>query len=274
MSKTTSFDLSIIVLLYRSEETVLGLLDSIKPSSKKLKIQIILVDNAYPDQAVVIAAKHPLNPTIIKLTQNVGFSRGVNLALKETTGKNILLLNADTIVLGTALEKLLAFANNQLSIGAVAPRLISTDGRPQASVFHFPTIVGAIKAFFFNQRESFGKYLPKAVLQTVDVAQMAALLIPKKTFDQVGQLDERFFFYYEDIEFCQRLKKAKLPVYYLPSAKIEHVHGASGRFVEHLQSPLARSAQVYHGVIYSNLLNSVLWVGNKYKKILSMIKKT
>jgi GT2 family glycosyltransferase len=273
MTKKSSIDLSIIVLLYRSEETIKVLLDSIKTGSKKLRVQIILVDNAYPDQSANIAAKHPLNPTIIKLTQNVGFSRGVNLALKESKGKNILLLNADTKIIGQALERLVTFANNQMDIGAVAPRLVNTDGKPQASVFHFPTILGAIKAFFFNQRESFGKYLPKAVLQKVDVAQMAAMLIPKKIFDQVGQLDERFFFYYEDIEFCQRLKKANLPVYYLPSAKIEHVHGASGRFVEHLQSPLAKSAQVYHGVVYSNMLNCVLWVGNKYKKILSMIKR-
>ena len=274
MNKKNSFDLSIIVLLYRSEDTVKALLDSIKPSTKKLNIQIILVDNAYPDQAVNIAAKHPLNPTIIKLTQNVGFSRGVNLGLTEAKGKHILLLNADTRILGDALIKLVTFANNQLTLGAVAPRLVNTDGDPQGSVFHFPTIKGAIQAFFFNQKEAFGKYLPKNILQKVDVAQMAALLIPKKTFDKVGRLDERFFFYYEDIEFCQRLKKAKLPVYYLPSAKIEHLHGASGKFVEHLQSPLAQSARVYHGALYSDTLNCVLWVANKYKKILSMIKRS
>lgn len=273
MTKRNSIDLTIIILLYRSEEFIGKLLDSIKSSTKKLKLQIVLVDNAFPDKAAEVAAKHPLNPTIIKLSQNVGFSRAVNLALTESLGKHILLLNADTKVLGDALVKLVTFANNQLTLGAVAPRLVGLDGSPQASVFHFPTIAGAIKSIFLNRRESFGKYLPKAVLQKVDVAQMAALLIPKKTFDQVGRLDERFFFYYEDIEFCQRLKKAGLPVYYLPSAKIEHVHGASGKFVEHLQSPLAKSAQIYHGVVYSNLLNCVLWVGNKYKKILSMIKR-
>jgi len=273
MTKKKPVDLTIIILLYRSEEFIGKLLDSIKPSAKKLRLQIILVDNAYPDKASDLAARHSLNPTIIKLTQNVGFSRAVNLALTESVGKNILLLNADARVLGNTLVKLVTFANNQLTLGAVAPRLVGLDGSPQASVFHFPTILGAIKSFFFNQRESFGKYLPKAVLQKVDVAQMAALLIPKKTFDKIGRLDERFFFYYEDIEFCQRLKKANLPVYYLPSARIEHVHGASGKFVEHLQSPLAKSAQVYHGVVYSNLLNCVLWFGNKYKKILSMIKR-
>lgn len=268
MTKKSSFDLSIIVLLYRSEETILGLLDSIKPSAKKLKIQIILVDNAYPDQAAVIAAKHPLSPTIIKLTQNVGFSRAVNLALKESKGKNIMLLNADTKIIGQALEKLVTFANNQMNIGAVAPRLVNPDGKPQASVFHFPTILGAIKSNFFNQKESFGKYLPKNVIQQVDVAQMAAFLIPRSTLDKVGSLDERYFFYYEDIEFCQRLKKAKLPIYYLPSAKIEHLHGASGRFGEHLQSPLANSAQIYHGVFYFNFLKSILWIGHKWQVIL------
>jgi len=189
MIKKNSIDLSIIVLLYRSEETIKILLDSIRPATKKLTIQIILVDNGFPDRAADIASKHPLNPTIIRLSQNVGFSRGVNLALTEATGKNILLLNADTRVLGSALVKLVTFANNQLNLGAVVPRLISPDGSPQASIFHFPTIWGAIKFRFFNRGEEFGKYLPRAVLQTVDVAQMAAMLIPKKTFDQVGRLD-------------------------------------------------------------------------------------
>ncbi|KKR26276.1 MAG: putative glycosyltransferase, partial [Microgenomates group bacterium GW2011_GWC1_39_7] len=90
-----------------------------------------------------------------------------------------------------------------------------------ASVFHFPTISGAIKTYFFNQKEYFGKYQPKENPAKVNAVVMAALLIPRSVIEKVGLVSEKFFMYYEDIEFCQRLKKANLPVFYYPNAKIE-----------------------------------------------------
>jgi len=107
------------------------------------------------------------------------------------------------------------------------------------------------------------------LIQPVQVAVMAAILIPRTTIEKVGLLDERFFLYYEDIEYCARLKKSKLLIYYLLDAKIKHVHGASGKFASHLCSPLAKSAQIYYGKTYSQILNSVLWLGQKYQLVLS-----
>jgi GT2 family glycosyltransferase len=97
---------------------------------------------------------------------------------------------------------------------------------------------------------------------------MAALLVPKSVINQVGGLDERFFLYYEDIEFCRRLHQHNLPVYYLPKAKVKHIHGASGNFGSHLKSPLLKSAQTYYGPTYSAILNIVLWIGHKWQVIL------
>ncbi|OQA82547.1 MAG: N-acetylglucosaminyl-diphospho-decaprenol L-rhamnosyltransferase [Microgenomates group bacterium ADurb.Bin238] len=97
---------------------------------------------------------------------------------------------------------------------------------------------------------------------------MAAMLIPRSTIDTVGVLDERFFLYYEDIEFCRRLKKHRLPLYYLPQAKVKHAHGASGHFRSHLDSPLLKSAQIYHGRVYSTLLNLTLLLGQKWQKFI------
>lgn len=268
MSQPKRIDLSIIIILYRSEETIKILLDSIAKSSDKFNKQIVIVDNAFPDKALSIAQTHKLSPEIIRMSSNVGFSRAVNAAIKISKGKHILLLNADTKVVGNCLDRLVTFANNQVTIGAVAPKLISTDGSPQPSVFRFPTILNAIKKNFFNDQNAFGKYLPKPKIQTVEVAQMAAFLIPRSTIDKVGLLDEKFFFYFEDIEYCRRLKEAKLPIYYLPTAQVEHVHGASGRFTSHLKSPLLASSQIYYGRYYSMVLNTVLWIGHKWQVIL------
>lgn len=265
-------DLSIIIVLYRSEESIGPLLDSIQKSPDKLTKEILIIDNAYPDKALQIAKDHPLKPKTFSMGSNAGLSKAVNFALKYARGKFILLLNPDMRVLGNALGKLHAFAANQIKLGAVAPRLVFPDGKPQASVFRLPTITGAIRHYFFGCHECFNKYLPKAVTQPVEVAIMAAFLIPRSTINQVGGLDERFFLYYEDVEFCRRLKKAGLPVIYLPSAKIEHVHGASGRFTSHLASPLAKSAEIYYGRAYSFLLNCVLWFGQKWQKLAKLIR--
>jgi GT2 family glycosyltransferase len=261
-------DLSIIIVTYNSEKYILTLLDSIKKSPDKLKKEIIIIDNASPDNSISAVENHPLKPTVIISKVNRGFSHAVNLGLKQARGKYLLLLNPDTQIIGQALSKLVSFAETHKPLGAVAPHLINPNNHSQPSALYFPNIFNAIRAFFLNQKKYFNKYLPDRT-GPVEAAVMAAFLIPRTTIDTVGLLDERFFLYYEDIEYCRRLKQARLPVYYLSTAKIKHVHGASGNFKDHLNSPLAKSAQIYHGKLYSQILNGFLLVGQKYQKFLS-----
>ena len=265
-------DLSIITLTYNSEGTVKALLDSIKKSPDKLNKEVIVIDNHSQDDSVIVAKNHPLKPKIIQMPINAGFSKAVNRGIESATGKYIFLLNPDTKIMGNCLALLYSYAQNHPHLGALAPRLFFPDGKPQASVFHFPNIVNAIRQYFLNIPNSFTKYLPENKTQPVDVAVMAALFIPRSVLSQVGYLDERFFMYYEDIEFCRRLKKANLPVIYLPVAKVMHLHGASGKFKSHLDSPLLASARTYHGVTYSNILNLVLFLGQKWQKLLKKIR--
>ncbi len=264
----TNPDISIITLTYNSEKTIKVLLDSIKKSPDKLSKEVIVVDNLSPDNSVQIAQNHPLKPTIINMSLNAGFSKAINRGIGEAKGKYIFILNPDTKIVGNCLTVLFTYAENHPHLGALAPRLFFPDGKPQASVFHFPTITNALRQYFLGIANSFTKYLPDNKIQAVDVAVMAALFIPHAVINQVGFLDERFFMYYEDIEFCRRLKKANLPVIYLPLAKIMHVHGASGHFVSHLKSPLLTSSRTYYGVFYSDVLNFILWLGHKWQVIL------
>ena len=163
---------------------------------------------------------------------------------------------------------ILDFAKKNPKLGAVAPRLLNDDGTIQSSCSKFPTIWNAIKYNFFGSKNSFKKYNPGNNPTQVEVAVMAAFLIPKSTINQVGGLDERFFLYYEDVEYCRRLHEFGLPVFYLPTAKVQHTHGASGNFVSHLKSPLLASARIYYGPTYSAILNMVLWIGHKWQVIL------
>lgn len=265
-------DLSIVILTYNSEDTIKVLLDSIKKSPDKLAKEIIIVDNNSQDNSYMVAEDHKLKPEVIKMKSNLGFPKGINQGIDHATGKYVLIINPDTKIIGDALNHMFSYAESCSNLGALAPRLMSPDGKPQPSVFHFPTITNAIKKYFFNCQGCYEKYLPSNEIQTVDVAVMAALLVPLAVFNSIGFLDERFFMYYEDIEFCRRLKQNRLSVIYFPQAKIMHLHGASGHFKSHKESPLFASARTYHGDFYFNVLNFVLWAGQKWQKLRSLIK--
>src|SRR3990167_5439052 len=193
-------DFSIITATYNSEKNISLLLDSIYKERTKLTLEVIVVDNQSADASVDVAKKHKIKPTVTRMDTNAGFSTAVNRGLSLAQGEYYLFLNPDTVVLPGALKKLLDFARDTDPLGAVAPRLLNPDGQPQASVYKFPTITNAIKHYFFNCRTCFNKYLPDNRIQKVEVAVMAAFLVPRTTITQVGSLDERFFLYYEDVE--------------------------------------------------------------------------
>lgn len=262
-----SIDVSIIIVSYKTAKILPQTLDSLKSAAKKISLEIIIVNN-YLAEDLRFLAKHPLKPDVSLSTNNLGFSKGVNLALKKSKGKYALLLNPDCVLVGGSLVDMLSFAEGQSDLCVVSPRLLNSDGSSQGSVFRFPSITNAFKKYFLGCKNCFGKYLPENKIQTVDVAVMAAMLIPRSVFNLVGMLDERFFLYYEDVEFCQRLKKHHIPVYYYPKAKVKHLHGASGNFTEHLKSPLLKSSKIYYGETYSKVLNIVLWLGHKWQVII------
>jgi len=268
------FDVSIITIPYKSEKHIGPLLDSIKKSKDGLKKQVIVVDNYGQDKSAQIAKEHPLKPLVLEPGENLGFAKAANLGLKKAKGKYIFLINPDTTLVGNSLRYLYDFAEKNKPLGAVAPKLVFPNNKTQPSVMKLPNIWNAFKHYFLGCKNCFGKYLPKGSVAKVEVAVMAAFFIPAEVIKKIGGLDERFFLYYEDVEFCRRLLKAKLPLYYFPKAKVRHVHGASANFKNHLSSPLAKSAQIYHGKLGSFLLNSVLWLGQKYQKLLKkLIKK-
>jgi len=260
--------LSVVTVTYNSEKQIGALLDSLYQEKGTVPIEVIVVDNNSKDNSLAVAKNHKIKPVTKQMGTNAGFSAAVNQGIKMAKGEYFLLLNPDTVVVKGTLKKLLDFARDTSPLGAVAPRLLNPDGKPQASVFRFPTIWNAIKKDFFNCQNCFGKYLPDNRIQKVDVAVMAAFLIPKAAYEIVGGLDEKYFMYYEDFEFCRGLRKRNLPLYYFPAARVRHVHGASGHFVSHMESPLFASAKLYYGTFYSNILNLILWVGHKWQVIL------
>lgn len=226
-------DLSIIIVDYKTPKLVKDLVSSIKKNTLKTSYEVIVIDNS---------------------VKNVGFSGGVNKGIKKAKGKYVLLLNSDTKVSKGAIDRLFEFAKNNPDAGAVVPQLLNKDGSVQPSVFRLPKF-----------SLSFKKYVPKK--SQVDGAVMAAFLITPKALQKVGMLDEKYFMYYEDLDYCKRLKQAGLKIYYDKDVKITHYHGESGKDKASSEDQWRRlipSSILYHGKFKHYLLYYLTLLNQKF----------
>jgi len=184
--------------------------------------------------------------------ENLGFAKANNQGIKIAKGEYILLLNSDTKILPGAVEKMINFAKNKKDAGIVAPKLLNGDGKTsQASCYHFPTVGRAIKEYWFGQKGVYEKYLPRGGNPVkVESVVGAAMLIPREVLNVVGLLDEKYFFYFEDLDYCQRVARSGFEVYYLPAAKIIHYGGQSGkRKPSRVNKYLVESSKKFNGLL-------------------------
>jgi hypothetical protein len=256
-------DLSIIIINYNTKELTLSCIESIYKSKPKVDLEVIVVDNGSNDGSVEALEKLK-RIRLIRNKKNLGFSRANNQAIKKARGKYILLLNSDTIVKEGSIDKLFWFAKKRQGVGVVAPRLLNLDGSVQASVFRFPTIRRAIRQYWLRKKGLLDKYAPRADKPIkVEVVVMAAFLITPEALKKVGLLNEKYFMYFEDLDYCRRVKRASLKIYYLPTTEIIHLHGASGGNIKQL----ILSSKIYHGSLRHYLINFIIWSGQKWQKL-------
>jgi GT2 family glycosyltransferase len=273
-------DVSIIVVSFNTRDLTLDCIKSIGKEGSFLKKEIIVVDNNSSDGSVAAlqrlrkslprrqAGKYPKLQLIIN-KKNLGFAKANNQGIKKAKGRYILLLNSDTKVKKEALKKLVSFARKTSGVGVVAPRLINPDGSIQGSVFRFPTMHRAIKQYWMGKRKILDKYAPFGnEPQEVEAAVMAAFMIAPKALKKVGFLDERYFMYFEDLDYCRRVHRAVLKVYYLPEAEVVHYHGKSGKGTGDIQRKrLIKSSKIYHGSFKHYFLNFIIWSGHKWRRL-------
>ncbi len=266
--------LSIVIVCVNTKKLVLDCIDSIFKEGSKLKWEIIVVDNGSTDGTQPAIKKLQTimeNLFLIENKQNLGYARANNQGMEKAQGEYILLLNSDIIVKKGALGKLMKFALIKKDAGVIGPKLLNIDGSLQPSCFHFPTIRNAIAEYWLGEKGSFDKYAPQGTRPvTVDALVGAAFLITPKALKKAGLLDERYFAYFEDIDYCRQVWKNDLKVYYLPSAEIIHYHGASGKTIVPEKDQWRRlipSSKIYHGFIKHYLLFGIMWTGQKWKKL-------
>lgn len=260
---------SIIIVNYNTKKLVVNCIESIKISKPRVTYEVIIVDNGSIDGSDEILKDLDGIRTIFN-KKNLGFSKANNKGINIAKGKHVLLLNTDTKATKGAIDALFEFAENKSDVGVVGSRLLNTDGTTQDSVFHFPSVTGAIKQYWYGEKGHYGQYHTKSKKPVkVDAVVGASFFITKEALKRVGVLDERYFMYFEDLDYCRRVWKSGLKVYYLPSSEVIHYHGESGKELADNKSQWKRlvpSSKIYHGPLVHSLINFVLWSGQKLRK--------
>lgn len=228
--------------------------------------EIILVDNASSDNTISLLQKER-NVVIVKNSSNLGFAKGNNVGLSHASYENILFMNSDIELIDTSLLRLIEYFNKHSNIAITGPALLNPDMTPQASVFPPQTILNAFKEFWFNQKNSYSKHLPESKLPVkVWGISGGCLLINKSFFQSIGNWNEKYFFYFEDMDLCRKVNKIGKDVYYYPQAKVIHHHGASGQKLASYNNQWRRlipSSKKYHGLISHYLITAIIWSSQK-----------
>lgn len=212
--------LSIVILSYNVKKLLLNCLASL-PGCPDW--ETIIVDNASTDGSAKLA--HIKNKT------NVGFAAGNNIGIKRSRGEYVLLLNPDTIVYPRTIETVLEYMQTHADVGAATCRVELADGSLDYSCHRgFPDPVNSLLHFIGLKKISLytAQDIPNTIHE-IDALTGAFALIKRKAGDEVGWLDEDYFWNGEDIDFCYKLKNAGWKIVYIPSVKIKHYKGASAK---------------------------------------------
>lgn len=267
-------DLSVIIVSFNTKKLTIDCLKSIEKEAGGLDYETIVIDNNSTDGSREALRKLEASSSRLKIilnNENSGYAKANNQGIKEACGKYTLLLNSDTLVHKDSLGALVKFAQKTPDAGVVGSRLLNINGSLQGSCFHFPTIKNAILEYFFGKKGLFDKYAPSGKNpETVDALVGAAFLITPEALKKIGGLDERYWAYFEDIDYCRHVWKSGLKVYYLPSSVITHYHGASFKKVSSDNATrwrrLIPSSKIYHGLVGHYIINGVIWLGQKWQK--------
>jgi len=278
-------ELSIVIVNWNTREPLQNCLYSIYNKPSGVNFEVIVVDNASSDDSLEMVEKKFTSVKIVKNEENLGFAKANNQAIKKAKGKYILLLNPDTIILNSALDKMVEFMEQHLDAGAVGCKLLDVNGVAQRSWCGFPTLFkefshvamldnlldrervkGLGRILSKISRRNFARYIDQSAAVEVDTVIGACLMVRREVIDRIGLLDEKFFMYIEEGDWCYRMKKQGWKVYFFPGASIVHLGGESTKQVID-KMLLSRYKSLFHffrkhyGILYFYVLKYIILVG-------------
>ncbi|MCU0914696.1 MAG: glycosyltransferase family 2 protein [Planctomycetes bacterium] len=246
--------LSIVIVNYNTEKLLKSCLESVYAGANGTPLDIWVVDNNSRDDSVpMLKSLFPVVKVIANPT-NLGFSRANNAVISQTRSDYILLLNPDTLILEDGIERMVAFMNERPEVGVAGCKVLNRDGTLQLACRRsiptpgvaFYRLSGLSRLFPGSRRVARYNltYKNPDEAHEVDAVSGAFLMIRRKVVEEIGLLDERFFMYGEELDWCLRAKRAGWAVMYYPGAQIIHYKGGSTQYNSR------RAALEFHRAMY------------------------
>ncbi|HEV2055702.1 MAG TPA: glycosyltransferase family 2 protein [Methylomirabilota bacterium] len=232
-------DLSVIIVSFNSAGFIERCLASVETCLRGVNHEVCVVDNASSDGSARLVRERFPRVTVIANRVNLGFAAGVNRGLDATEGRYVLWLNPDAELLDAGAGDLVDYFERHPRVGILGPQLVDPSGGVQLSCRSFPSYRTAL----FHRHSLLTRWFPKnpgsreyllsdwdhGTAREVDWVSGACLLHRRRLLDEIGPLDERFFMYCEDVDFCLRARQAGWSVQYHPGTRVLHHIGGSSR---------------------------------------------
>lgn len=256
-NKQSSGDLEIIILNFNTQfwlKKMLSSLDTFYLKNTRYKVRVTVVDNLSEDDSVKMIRKEFPWVNVIESKENNGFSAGNNLALKATTARFVMLLNSDT-ELGekSRIDLLLEYMDQNSKVGIITPRVNLPNGKLDLSCHRGePTLWASLTYFLHLERKFPGNqkfsqyhqmYKDFDTIHEIDACSGAAMMVRVSKMKKVGLLDERFFMYAEDLDWCKRFRDAGSKIVYFPKVVLTHHKYKSG--IKSTSSQTSTKIRVY-----------------------------
>jgi O-antigen biosynthesis protein len=262
-------EVSVVVVNYRTEDYLPACLESLRKCSVSSEIDLVLVDNSKGGGAAEILKQHFPNAKLIENDRNLGYAKAVNQGVSTSHSEFIFIVNPDTVAKEGALDGLVEFMKTHPEAGIVGPKLVNTDGTIQLSCRRFYTLKTILlrRTFLgkiFRNSPSVKRHLmldwDHNSAREVDWILGAAMMVRKTVISEVGPMDERFFLYFEDVDWCYRMRTFGWKVYYYPFSELVHHYRR-------------QSAEARFGKVQRAHLESWLRFYEKWSLLLYLVKR-
>ena len=230
---------SVVIVSYNDQECLFSCLRSVYDNSNGHNLEIIVVDNGSANHAAKEIKERFPGIKLIENSKNLGFSKATNQGIKASGGEYILVLNSDTVLLADALTILISFMDSHQKAAAAGARVLDPQGVAQPTCRRFPTYLSGLfnRTSFLTRTFPNNRFSKRYLLsgwdheniRRVDWVCGACIILRREALTDVGGLDEDYFMYCEEADWCYRAKKKGWKVYYVPRAKLIH-HPENGKY--------------------------------------------
>jgi GT2 family glycosyltransferase len=245
-------DVSVVVISYNTREMTRACISSVYLNVGNLRSEVIVVDNNSQDGSISMVRDEFPDTLVIANDANLGFARANNQGFRIAQGKYVLLLNSDTIILGDVLQQSVSYMEAQDDVGAMGCRVLNTDRTMQPTCSGYPTLARLLLMTLGLDRlpglKVYDSYLLRGwqrdTERDVEVISGCYLLVRRKIIDQIGGLDENFFFFGEETDWCLQMRNAGWRLKFSPVGEIVHHGGGSVKKLNYRRDVMLTEATI------------------------------